>query len=494
MEDQLQSQNKLQKKRNQYLDENRRKKREDMFAKKRGRFSSVLDNAQLEAWQIRNYSLKDLLDLLNAINSNEVLQQHFGTIGIRLLSQNDDPPIQEIIDANGIPRLIGFTERYGDPQLQYEAAWALTNLASGTTLQTQSIIDNGGITAFVRLLKHENIKVAEQAIWALGNIGGDNTDFRDQILKANALPPLVDIINKSDDVAVIKNGTWALSNLVRGNPLPKFELVKETIPTFSRVIQETNDIETLVDAAWALSYLSDGKNRVSLVLATGICPELSAHITMNQRLAALVPLLRILGNLLQGTEVEAREVLEVPDIVDKLVELATNHQKRVVIRESCWCLSNIADGNSEPIQMVMKNSDQIRSLMELAQRTEPEVRKEVLWIFSNATRQASPAQMSALDECNILDFFLQYFNKNDDSQNIKIALEGIANTLNQGASMALQENTENPENMFLTKLDDKGGIKLLEDLQQHEDHEIYQKVQKIFERHFETEDVLFADS
>ena len=100
-------------------------------------------------------------------------------------------------------------------------------------------------------------------------------------MKANALPPLMDIINKSNDVAVIKHGIWALSNLVRGNPLPKFELVKDTIPTFSKVIQETDDIETLVDAAWAMSYLSDGKqdNKVSLVLATGICPGLVRHIS-----------------------------------------------------------------------------------------------------------------------------------------------------------------------------------------------------------------------
>lgn len=92
----------------------------------------------------------------------------------------------------------------------------------------------------------------------------------------------MDIINKSDDVAVIKHGTWALSNLARGNPLPKFELVKDTIPTFSKVIQETEDIETLVDAAWAMCYLSDGKqdnrSRVNLVLETGICPGLIAHI------------------------------------------------------------------------------------------------------------------------------------------------------------------------------------------------------------------------
>jgi len=484
----------------------RRKKREHAITKKRnldlsndlrvekerqGKVSLENEDFEelLKEWQMRNYTLKDFPGLLKALNSSQMEQQHYGVIGIRrLVSKDQDPPIQEVIDANVIPRLVGFTEKYEDPQLQYEAAWALTNIASGTTSQTQSIIDKGGITAFVRLLRHESPEISEQAIWALGNIGGDNAEFRDQILKANVLPPLMDIINKSDDVAVIKHGTWALSNLARGSPLPKFELVKETIPTFSRVIQETNDIETLVDAAWAMCYLSDGKqdNRVSLVLATGICPGLIEHINMNQRLAALVPLLRILGNLLSGTEAQASEVLEVPGVVDKLVELATTHQNRTVVRESCWCLSNITAGNPLQVQMVMKDHDQIKSLMQIHQRPEPEIIKEVLWIFSNATAKASPIQMMRLCECDILGLFCEYLN-HDDPQNIEIVLDGIANVLNMGAYLAHQHKTEN---QFLIELENKGGVKRIEDLQQHPSTLVYNRALKILEDHFEIEDGL----
>ena len=31
---------------------------------------------------------------------------------------DEDPPIQEVIDANVIPRLVGYTEKYEEPQLQ----------------------------------------------------------------------------------------------------------------------------------------------------------------------------------------------------------------------------------------------------------------------------------------------------------------------------------------------------------------------------------------
>jgi len=502
----------LKKKRDEYMVEIRKKKREHTLTKKRNLDLSNdlrLENERLGKVTEENidpnetmeeyiqkcarivYSLKDLPALLKAVNSSDVKQQYYGVIGIRrIVSKDENPPIQEIIDANVIPRIIGFTERYEESQLQYEAAWALTNIASGTTAQTRSIIDKGGVTAFIRLLKHDSPEISEQAIWALGNIGGDNTEFRDHILKSNVLAPLIEIIDKTGDEKVIKHGIWALSNFARGNPLPKFELVKSTIPVFAKVIQQTDDLETLVDAAWAMVYLSDGKNennnRVDLVLQTNICHGLVRHMSMDQTLGALVPVLRILGNLLSGTEDQASEVLEAPDVVEKLVELATTHQNRTVVRESCWCLSNIAAGNPRQVQLVMKDHDQISRLMKITQRSEPEIIKEVLWIFSNATAKASPIQMIRLVECYIIDLFCEYL-KHDDPQNIEIALDGIANVLNMGAYLANQNKTEN---QFLIELENKGGVVVIDNLQIHPSIGIYKRALKILETHFELEDNL----
>jgi importin subunit alpha-1 len=45
--------------------------------------------------------------------------------------------------------MIDYMKQNSFPQLQLEATWALTNVASGTTGQCQSIIDKGGIPLFV---------------------------------------------------------------------------------------------------------------------------------------------------------------------------------------------------------------------------------------------------------------------------------------------------------------------------------------------------------
>jgi importin subunit alpha-1 len=57
------------------------------------------------------------------------------TIGFRRLLSLDNPPIQELLDSNVVPRFNELLQRNNFPKIQFEAAWCLTNLASGSIAQ-----------------------------------------------------------------------------------------------------------------------------------------------------------------------------------------------------------------------------------------------------------------------------------------------------------------------------------------------------------------------
>ena len=207
------------------------------------------------------------------------------------MAAEKNPPINEVIEANVIGRFVQFLTRFDHTKLQFEAAWALTNVASGTSEHTRVVIDSGAVPIFVQLMQSPEAEVREQAVWALGNIAGDSPHCRDLVLEKGALPPLLALVNDSCPTTLLRNCTWTLSNFCRGKPQPRFDQVAPALPVFAALLR-SDDVEVLTDTCWALSYLSDGTNdKIQAVIDAGISRRL-VELLLHPNATVLVPALR----------------------------------------------------------------------------------------------------------------------------------------------------------------------------------------------------------
>ncbi|CAD8065921.1 unnamed protein product [Paramecium sonneborni] len=438
--------------------------------------------AQQEHLQKRQFSFEDFPEVLQKIFSTDILQLHYGVTGLRkMLSVESGAPIQQVIDANLVPKLIDIIQKEQIPQLVLEAAWALTNVASGTTQQTQSIIDKGGIYLFVKLLSSQYKDIAEQAVWAIGNIAGDCTQYRDLILRVGGVDPLIAIMQNAQNKNTIKHCTWSLSNLCRGKPIPEFKYVKNALPVFCKVIIDDTDPEVLTDACWALSYLSDGDNsRLQTVIDSQVVPTL-IRLLDHSSLQLVIPTLRILGNVVTGDEVQTTYVLN-QGLLQKIPKLLS-HDKKAIRREACWTISNITAGSSNQVSQVIRDSAILEKLFTLMTTDVEEIVREATWAISNSTKHGSNQDIQLIVQKGLLNVF-KHLLEGEDTQTMTVVLEAIFNVLKRG------DQDFKEDNYYLTKLEEMGVISKIEQLQKHQNQGVYQKCFNILEQYYEAESEL----
>lgn len=466
------------KKRDELSQQMRKLNREDSIMKKRKEKMYQINVNDEE--QSREFSLEDVVTIKKLIISKNINQQLWITTEIRkILSVEESPQIQKVIDIGLIPIFIEFLKNGQKAQLQFEAAWILTNVASGTSEQTFEIIKHGGVEILISLLKNQNENIKSQAVWALGNVSGDSSKFRNIVLEAGILIPLIEEIKNSQKLSFLRNAVWTLSNLCRIKPGLNFDEWQLILPVLTKLIY-SDDIEILADVCWSLSYMSDGSGEgIQIIIDSGIIIRI-CELLIHKDATVQTPSLRTIGNIVTGNDLQTQIVLNC-SVLHCLYSLL-HSTKKTIKREACWTLSNITAGNPIQIQSVI-DSNIIPILIELLKTSEIEVKKEAAWAISNATSGGIKEQIDYLVKEGCLNAMIDFLDC-IDTRVIRVLLEGIENILEMGEKQC----NSTMHNIHAQHLEQFGGLEKLENLQYHSNSDIYENVLRLLEKYFGAEE------
>ncbi|GAY66438.1 hypothetical protein CUMW_248760 [Citrus unshiu] len=366
------------------------------------------------------------------------------TTQFRILLSIESMPIEEVIESGVVRRFVEFLMREDYPQLQFQAAGALINIASGTSENTKVVIEHDAVPIFVKLLASPSDDVREQAVWALGNVAGDSSGCRDLVLSQGA------------------------------------GKVRPALPALAQLVH-SNDEDVLTYACWSLSYLAGGTNdKIQAVIETGVCPRL-VELLGHSSSSLLTPALRTIGNIVRGDDFQTQYIINcgaLPCLLDMLVH---NHEESIK-KILCWIISNITAGNREQIQAVI-DAGLIGPIVNLLENAEFDTKKEAAWVISNASSRGTDDQIKYLVTegcikplCDLLQCA--------DPKIVTVCLEGLENILKVGEAEKNTDSDIGDLNQFAQLVEEAEGLEKIENLQSHDNDEIHEKSVTILETYW----------
>ena len=424
--------------------------------------------------------LKHLDQLVKGCASNDINTNIECCTRIRkLLFVENSPPIDEVVKAGAIPHLVSLLDdkklatktsvstsdnaNNNDlansklmHQLQYEALWALSNIASSSQ-HTSILVEKspGLISRLAQFLLSPDNKVAEQSAWALSNIAGLAPQYLDNILSANGLKNLIQFEKRCLDQLAemmrqinIKSGNknifdwnnevllnddrvksmlrilstiaWTLSNFVREKPL-NVNFWKDIVLGFQQLLLLSDD-KIAADCCWGLYRITKHGNNenkeneenkdnvgVELLHSYGVLGVVINRCLSNKNMAVFKPAIYTIINVTNCNDKQTNYLIESGLLYHlcQLLNCCSNNNNNnnsnnkddnnvYYIRMACLAISNIAAGTLQQINAIMNCNNLIDIIIGFISCDQIDIKFEAMHVVSNIANNQNLNQILCL--------------------------------------------------------------------------------------------------
>lgn len=467
----------------------RKQKRDDVLSKKRS-FAPIDDlghqdehGALAHMGDDEENVILETIETLSPEMIDGIMQnQDFGRILDsaqrirRLLSREPQPPFDDVINCGLVSRLVQLLDLDSDPMIQFEVAWILTNICSGTSEQTKAVVESGALPKIIKLIRSPDVRVCEQAVWALGNIVGDGAEPRDLVISHGFVPELLKLIHPQLELGFLRNATWVLVNLCRyKDPPTSITVIKQLLPALLFLV-DSQDQTILVDTTWAISYITElGPSYSQLVIDSGLVKKMARLISHGETKIKMAAI-RALGCIATGSDDQTQAVIDSGAITQlKNALIRPNDQ---IAKDALWFISNVLAGSQQHIQAVIDESLTPLIIHFLATGDYPQ-QKEASWAVYNYCLVGSPEQLEVIIENKVIPALCDLLTLEDNTL-VRNILEALKNLLKKcdidGATSVRDE------------IEECGGLDKIESLQSSKNTEIYQCSYSIIDEFFTEQD------
>lgn len=150
----------------------------------------------------------------------------------------------------------------------------------------------------------------------------------------------------------------------------------------------------------------------------------------------ILPIVQIVCLINAGSHEDCKYCVEC-GFVDILFRwLNIDNLKKSLIKEILYCMSNFTIDSDEISGFVLGNEAHYKTLLSFCYHTNPDIQREAIWNFCNATKVISNERIYKMVQNNIFKLFADCLAIRDNPSLTLIVFEGLKNVFNKQESIA----------------------------------------------------------